>query len=102
MAKSLLDRFDSDPKPEKPATAKLSGGRSAWSSGTTPGGHEGGEEGTFRRADSAGLAPGGEWHTGRRHLPRAWHQRGDLLHLEKEVLGFGPERVARTAAVARG
>ena len=48
-----------DPKPENPASAKLSGGRCVvlWK---RQGGQQGGEEGTHGRADSAGIAAGGE------------------------------------------
>jgi hypothetical protein len=56
---------------------------------------------SFRRADFVRPAPDGERHTGGRHLPRAWHQRGDLLHLEEEILRLGLERIARAAAAAR-
>ena len=66
------------------------------------GGHGNGEEGTQGRADPARIAPGGERHAGGRHLPRARDQRSDLLHLEEEVFGTGPERAARAPAVARG
>jgi transposase-like protein len=52
----------SDPKPEKRASDKLSLERQAWSCGRDRGGHAGGEEGTYGRADLAGLAPGGGWH----------------------------------------
>src|ERR1700732_1983816 len=100
LSSMLVCRFD--PKPEKRATDKLSLARQAWSCGRDRGGHAGGEEGTYGRADLAGLAAGGGRQQSGRHLPRTRNQRSDVLHLEEEVLRAGAERAARAAAVARG
>ena len=94
IRKRWRDGKRNDPKPEKRAMDKLSLKRQAWSSGRERGGHEGGEEGTFGRADPAGIAAGGGRHQGGRDLPRARDQRGDVLHLEEEVFGTGCERTA--------
>src|SRR6202011_755416 len=93
-------RMEFDPKPEKRASDKSSLERQAWSCGRDRGGHAGGEEGTYRRADLAGLAPGGGRQQSGRHLPRTRDQRSHVLHLEEEVFGAGPERAARAAAAA--
>jgi hypothetical protein len=58
LSAHLCGFADVDPKPEKRASDKLSLDRQAWSCGRARGGHAGGEEGTYGRADLAGLAPG--------------------------------------------
>src|ERR1700722_9017399 len=73
LGASPLER--SDPKPEKRASDKLSLARPVWSCGRARGGHAGGEEGTYGRADLAGLAPGGGRHQSGRHLARTRDQR---------------------------
>src|SRR5271163_4558732 len=47
-------------------------------------------------------APGRGRHEDKRSLPRARHQRSDVLRVEEEVRRAGAERVARAQAAARG
>jgi hypothetical protein len=50
----------------------------------------------------AGAAPGRGRDEDKRSLPRARHQRSDVLCVEEEVRRTRTERVARAQAVARG
>src|SRR5438876_2148236 len=64
------------------------------------GGHESVEEGSYRGADPARAAAGGERHAGSRHLSGARGKRSDVLHLEEEIRRAGFGGIARAAAAA--
>src|ERR1700693_694018 len=57
-SRARLEPSASDPKPENPASDKLSGGASAWSSFLMRTGGRESEEGAHRRTDIACAAPG--------------------------------------------